>query len=96
MMKKRKINKLRGLFGFIVVMMFVATTITMMSLHNIDNAWNMRYIENQFDTKLKDCSAINNCFNAQGLYNLGIVGVVGGSCVYILGVVFLIWFGDQK
>jgi len=70
--------------GILVIVLVLGVVAILTGLHNIDNAWNIAYIQTNFGLVLNDSNAIGHTFNASALYNLGVILVMSGMFISVL------------
>lgn len=68
--------------------MFVASLVFFIGFHSIDNAWNMRYVEDATGISHEDCG-MTKCFGANELYMNGLMEIVLGCfALFIMALFF--------
>lgn len=65
-------------------MCLVSVAVILTGLHDIDNSWNLAYVEKNFNLNLTDSNAFGRAYEPSGLYNLGMMLTMVGSVM--LGV----------
>lgn len=71
---------------YLFLMIFILSIIAFFAgLHNIDNAWNMRYIESKFNTTLYDKALNGKYYSAEDVYRTGYSQtLVAGSALMVV------------
>lgn len=77
-------NKLSFILAIVLVVLGVSVFMT--GLHDIDNAWNMKYVELQ-GMKLVDNNLLLSDVDPNSLYSLGIVIVFIGFILTIIAII---------
>jgi uncharacterized membrane protein YphA (DoxX/SURF4 family) len=65
---------------------FVGLLAIISGLHSIDNAWNLRYINTEFNLSLVDTTTMGVQLTAVNAYNSGVMQVMGGAFLIIIGL----------
>lgn len=66
-------------------------------IHNIDNAWNMKYIEGITGMSLWDCTLAESCYEPSDAYGLGLILTwMSFALALVCGLVFGYEFGSWK
>jgi hypothetical protein len=71
-----------------IVGLFLAFLVFFMGFHSIDNAWNMRYVEDATGIDHVDCG-MTKCFETNELYMNGLMEILLGCfAIFIMALFF--------
>ena len=73
-------------FGLSLLLLVLGVNVFATGLHNIDNAWNIKYVESQ-GLSLVDNSFVFQEITADNLYTLGIVLTVFGLIITVIAAI---------
>ena len=70
------------------VLLVFSVFLCMYGIHDIDNAWNLKYININYDENLIDCASADQCYNADQAYMKGLLETeMGIFCVFVTSLV---------
>ena len=78
--------------NYLFLMIYILSIIAFFTgLHNIDNAWNMRYIESKFNTTLCDKALSGKCYSAVEAYQIGFHRVLLSESALMMMLILCIY-----
>lgn len=84
--RKKKDRVFANLLGLYVLLVF-SVFLCMYGIHDIDNAWNLKYMNVNYEENLIDC-AVNQCYSADQVYMKGLMEIeMGIFCVFVTTLV---------
>jgi len=86
-------NKLT--YGLALLMVVLGVVVFMTGLHNIDNAWNLKYLTSR-GVQFVDNNLILSGVSADTLYSLGIVLTVAGFILTCVAIIILFLYRTNK
>ena len=85
--QKKKDKFFRNLLSLYVLLVF-SVFLCMHGIHDIDIAWNLKYMNVNYEENLIDCASANECYSADQVYMKGIIEVeMGIFCIFVASIV---------
>lgn len=70
------------------VLLVFSVFLCMHGVHSIDNAWNLKYMNVNYDENLIDCASADQCYSADALYMKGLLEAeMGIFCVFVSSLI---------
>lgn len=84
--RKRRDRVFMNMLVLYVLLVF-SVFLCMYGIHEIDNAWNLKYMNVNYEENLIDC-AVNQCYSADQVYMNGQTKLeLGIFCVFITSII---------
>ena len=87
--RKKERAKKEALYLISTIVLISTTYIIALSLHNVDNAWNMQYYSTILEMKFQDSNWFIKQIPPQDLYSLGMTILVSAFPLAIFAAFFL-------
>jgi hypothetical protein len=85
-----------GISNFFALLLVIGAVFFMVGMHNIDNAWNMGYVEHATGIQLFDSASLGSPMDKDSLYNAGIMITFFGFLISIASALFLFYQPSQS
>lgn len=86
---------MRAAEGVIMMLMVLGIFLIMMGVHNIDNSFNMKYVQTESDICLVDWTASGYASDANQVYSIGVMIIILGTALFSAMTIILLIYRTE-